>query len=72
MPSPSSSNPDRLNAAVRAILEDCIKARDPLDVLSQHIARLDEDPSWDQKGVATIEIVTLRMLSEMVRRFPGS
>lgn len=59
---------DRVNAALRLILEDCCGSADPLTCLTEHLDRIKSDPRWERDGVVEVERTATRILSALLDR----
>lgn len=63
---------DRINAEVRAILEDSASAKKPLLRLTELILRLKGDATWDPEDIDQVQAASLRILTAIIQAAGGA
>ncbi len=54
---------DKIEAEVRAIVDDCAASSRPLDCLGEHLAQLRDDPNWEFEDTLRVASTALRRIS---------
>jgi hypothetical protein len=57
---------ERVNAAIRQLLDDCCVAENPLACLAEHLERLRNSAEWTGSEVDEVETTTLRILKALL------
>jgi hypothetical protein len=57
---------ERVNAAIRQLLDDCCAADNPLACLAENLDRLRKSPEWAGSEVDEVETTTLRILKALL------
>jgi hypothetical protein len=55
----------KINAAIRACLDECLKAESPLVCVAEYIKRLQEDPSWNAREILEVQARAVRILTRL-------
>jgi hypothetical protein len=58
----------KVNLAVKACLERCFGAEDPLVQATDYLERLRRDPAWIDAEIAEVEAMVLKAVTVIVRR----
>ena len=62
------SEKDRVYGAVKACLNRCYAAGDPLVQATTFVDQLRQEPGWDPKAVSQVESLVLRSVRVIVRQ----
>lgn len=59
----SSSDLNKVNAAVRDCLDQCYRSPQPLATLASYLVKLSNTPDWKQHEIDAVEAGVVRMLA---------
>lgn len=59
---------NRMNNAIRACLDECYAADNPLATMAEFVRRLRQNPQWRESEIDEVEVTVRRMLRVMVVR----
>jgi hypothetical protein len=57
--------PLKINAAIRACLDECLEADAPLVCLAASIERLEADPNWTTQEIREVQARAVRILTRL-------
>jgi hypothetical protein len=55
----------KINAAIRACLDECLQSDAPFVCLAGYTKRLQEDPSWNAREVLEVQARAVRILTRL-------